>query len=323
MNDPLLSLESSLRELETTLVAVDRVECLLTDYNVESMQGNDLSAVVFFLDTVCGGLPSFEDSATPASDAAIGSTGADTGTGTPTTGAKVKEFAENALAKLKDKLKKLPEEIAKYSQMVMEAMTSSTKGLSNSAKQILDSLEKIEATADKVAGPYSIFTEVRPVASLDGLIKGINSLGSEAQNAYNVVGKLQENAKSNMVLYSYLGTEYKFDGTSKFFDMTVKSEKTEVPGLSKTDVKLVCEKVITLAEAIESAKTKLPKIKDIISSAVNKASTSSNKEGGQAALALGGFYRSVVGGYIKYTIKVSKLVLGLANGSIKVSKDEK
>lgn len=315
-------LESSLKELESTHRVAVSLEHFIRTYNIESMQGVELDMATHYIDSLLDSNRiaiddiSFEEGeATSASTA--GTVTSPTG---QSKGEKVKKFAQDTLKKMQEKLKALPEEIKKYAAIVMDTLTNSSKSLANTAKQILTKLDGLEATRSKITGNYSIFTDTRPQAAVASVTKGIVSLGDHAKSASDVVGKINETTTSQLTLFNYKGVDFKFDGTSKFFDMKVESTKIELNGLSLTDVKLVCENVIKLAEAIERTKERLPKMADLIQTSVQKVSASTDKEGIKASMVLGGFYRSVVGGYIKYTIKISKMALSAANSSIKSEK---
>lgn len=323
MSDPVISLNGLFSEYDTLSRAIDKVDQVLAHYAIESMEGQELDAAIHYLDAILEPAGhSFEaysvESDTPASDAAL----AGTNTTTPTRGERVKKFAETASATMKEKLRKLPEEIKKYATIVMETMTSSTKGLANTAKQLLDQLDNVENTAREVSGNYAIFNDTRPQAALASLRQGVASLGKESEKALEAIGKLRDGASSDLTLLSYKGTEFKFDGTSKFFDSKLDNEKTDIRGLSKADVKLVCERVIQLSEEIESAKTNLPDITAMIQRGVRQTSSAGAKDTAKHTFAMGTFYRQVIGGYIRYTIKVSKLALAYANGSLNATKGD-
>lgn len=306
------SLDNSLREYANLQRSIVSLENFISDYNVESFEGPELDLSIKFVEDVVSRsnieLESFEESSTPASDAALGDTPKES------KGEKLKKFATNAKEKMKEKLKDLPEQIRKYTKILVETLTLSTKGLSNTAKQILDKLDSVDDISGKAKGDYSIFEEVRPHSAIESLIKGFDSLSKETGNAYDVIVKKSDTSKSNLSLYSYKGTEFKFDGTSKFFDNALPKGTVELNKLSKTDVKLVCEKIISLTEAMENASSKMPNIVE----AAKKV------EDPKSGFALAGFHRSIIGGYVKYAIKISKLALKLANSSItkEVKKDD-
>lgn len=311
------SFESSLAELESNCRTILSLESFIHTYSVENMVGADLDMAIHYIDTVLEANGLSDDYSFEAEEAET--TGTVTSPTGQSKGEKVKKFAEGAIRKMKEKLKTLPDEIRKYADLVMETLSGSSKTLSNTAKQILDKLDSVENTQSKITGNYSLFKDVRPQAAVASITRGIVQLGDQGKKALDVVGKITEGASSTLTLYNAKGAEFKFDGTSKFFDTKVESTKVEINGLSKTDVKLVCDNVIKLAESIDSAKEKLPKVGELVKAAVAKAGTTNNSESGKAAMALGSFYRSIVGGYIKYTIKISKLALSAANGSIKMS----
>lgn len=322
------SLDVLLDEYDTLSRAIEHTESFLEFYNVESMTGNELAMAQHYLDTVMApvGLSfvSFEDSSTPASDAAMADQ-ATKGDG-ESRGEKLKKFATKSLDSMKERLKKLPAEIKKYTEILLNAITGSTKGLTNSARQILDQLESAESSTKSVTGKYSIFSDTRPHASIQALAKGISSLSQESEKAVKQIIGDAGGVQSNLKLYNYKGTEFNFDGTSKFFDSKVKNESTDIAALSKSDIKLVCDAIIDVASKIESLKDNLPEmsryIDPIVDSSFKGASVASAagngvKDGSKKAMAVASFYRNVIGGYIKYTIKISKAALGLANGSIK------
>lgn len=333
-HEHLESLENSLLEFDKLSRAIVKTDAFLEFYSVESMEGADLAAAEHYLGVLLEPVGfsfesySFEDSSTPASDAAVANTSVNessSDSNKPSKGEKLKKFAKDSLDKMKNKLKNLPEEIKKYSQLLVDTMTNSTKGLSNSAKQILDKLESSESITGKIKGSYSIFEEVRPQAALGHIGKGLASLKSEADKSVKqIIGT--QGTTSNLKLYNYKGTEFVFDGTSKFFDSKFKTEKSEINALSKTDIKLVCENVIKVSDAVEDLKSSLPDMGKYVDDIVNKNFSSGSglkevgkgmKDGSKTAMSIAGFYRTVIGGYVKYTIKVSKVALACANGSIK------
>lgn len=322
MKSAIESFENSLRELDSTHRAIVSLEGFISTYTIESMEGVELDMAIHYIDNLLesNGIV-IEDQSFENEGATTASSAATTGTTTSPTGQskgeKVKKFAEDTLKKMKEKLKTLPEEIKKYAALVMDTLSNSSKSLSNTANQILSKLDSVEETQNKITGNFQIFTEVRPQAAVESVSKGISSLGDQGKSALDVIGKLSDTASSNLTLYNYKGMEFKFDGTAKFFDMKIESKKVEINGLSKTDVKLVCDKVIALSSSIDRTKERLPNVAGLIETATRRAESSSNKEGIKAAMALGSFYRTVVGGYIKYTIKISKMALSAANGSIK------
>lgn len=324
------NLEELLSEYDTLSRAIEHTESFLEFYTIESMEGADLEMAEHYLENIFSNVGlsfesiSFEDSTTPASDSAV----AESSTSdkpTESKSEKLKNLAKKGLETMKEKLKKLPEEIKKYSELLINTMTNSTKGLSNTAKQLLDKLEGSETVTGKIGGSYSIFSSVRPQSALGHISKGLSSLRSESDKAIKqIIG--DGNITSNLKLYSFSGTEFSFDGTNKFFDNKLKSDKTEISALNKSDIKLVCESVIKLSEDVEALKKSLPDMNKYIDSIVNKNFAAGAgikeagkgiKDGSKTAFALAGFYRSVIGGYIKYTIKVSKIALACANGSIK------
>lgn len=306
------NLESSLREYANLQRSIASLEHFISYYNVESFEGLELDMSIQYVEDVVSRsnieLESFEESSTPASDAALGDAPKES------KGEKLKKFANNAKEKMKEKLKELPEQIKKYMKILSDTLILGSKGLSNSAKQILDKLDNVDQISGKIKGNYSVFEEVRPQSAIDSLIKGVDSLAKEAGNAYNVILKKSDNASSNLTLYSYKGTEFKFDGTSKFFDSKLPKDNVDLNKLSKSDIKLVCEKIISLAEAMDNANDKIPNTVDLIKQI----------DDSKIAFALAGFYRTIIGGYFKYTIKISKMALKLANGSItkEVSKND-
>lgn len=322
-------LEETLDEYDKLSRAIVSTECFLEHYSIETMEGQELSVAEHYLEGVFErvGLSlesySIEDSSTPASDAAVAEQSGTDKDSTSSKGSKLKEMAKKGLDKMKDKLKDLPEQIKKYSELLMSSITGSTKALSNTAKQILDKLEDSEQITGKVSGSYSIFEDTRPHNAISSLSKGIESLSRESDKAVNQIIDSSKTT-SNLKLYNYKGTEFNFDGTSKFFDNKLKISKGDINAISKTDIKLVCEAIISLAESIESLKKNLPdmtKYIDPLSKANFSASEGVTAKGmkgtTKTAFAISGFYRSVIGGYVKYSLKISKTALAFANASIK------
>lgn len=322
-----MELDDRIRQFDSLSRSIVRVESFLEGYSVENMEGATLDMAEHYLDTMLSnsGMSfesiSFEDSSTPASDAAVADSSS-IDTSNPSRAEKLKKFAKDSVDKMKDKLKDLPEQIKKYTKLLLETITGSTAGLSNTAKQILDKLDSAEVITGKISGNYSIFEEARPQAAISSLSKGVASLSSEADKSINSIMGTQ-GATSNLKLYNYKGTEFKFDGTSKFFDTKLKNEKKDVSAANTSDIKQTCENIISLSEAIENLRKNLPNIEGYIDKMVKfngggvSGAAKDMKDGGKKAMAVSSFYRNVIGGYIRYSIKVSKAALGYANASLK------
>lgn len=309
--------EGSLRELESTHRAMVSLESLVQHYNVESMEGPGLDMAIHYINSVLEANDIQVDELSLEEDGGTGTLTNPTG---QSKGEKVKKYTQETIKKLMDRVKKLPAEIKEYAKLVMDTLANSSKALSNTANGILSRLDSVETTQRKITGPFSIFESTRPQMSIEFLIKGLGSMNTQTRSALDVVSKTSPNANSTLTLYNYKGMEFKFDGTARFFDSKLDLKKVEINGLSKADVKLVCEKTLVLADAIEKVRSSLPDMEDLINKVVRRVETTSTKEGAKVALEIGSFYRKVVGGYIKYTIKVSKMAMKAADASIKTSK---
>lgn len=328
MDDLSRSMDECDRNLEVGLA----LESIAESYDFESFESVDFESLGFLINNIVSsrGLSlddiSTEDSVTPASDEASGKTEAPESSKMDKVKSTIKATADKFIEKAKEIAKDIPGYLAKLEEVLL----NSTKALKNSITTIENKLQTGTFDSKKISGKFSVFEKNKPDQTVMVINASAVALSTNIEVIFNDYVKKAKGEVSktdiNLVLKDHLGTEFKYDGTTKFFKPNMSFEKTEMTSLSKTDIEATCRELTKLLATLDGISDKTKKMAntnfDYLVSTV-KSGDANVKGSVKEVMSIASFNRNVIGGYIKYAIKIAQVSLDACNKSIKTKEDVK
>lgn len=321
-------LSRSMDECDRNLAVGLALESIADSYDFESFESVDFKALGLLIDNVVSsrGLSlediSTEDSVTPASDAATGDE--------PSKMDKVKSTIKATAEKFIEKAKEVAKDIPGYLAKLEEVLMNSTKALKDSIITIENKLQNGTFDSKKISGRFGIFEKTNPSQTIAIINAGATALSTNIEVIFNDYLKKAKGETSNteitLVLKDHTGAEFKYDGTTKFFKPNMSFEKKEMTSLSKTDIETTCRELTKLIATLDgiSDKTKKMGNTNFDSLVSNVRSGDANVKGSvKEVMSIASFNRNVIGGYIKYAIKIAQASLDACNKSINTKEDVK
>lgn len=323
-------LSRKIDECNRNLSVAESLESIAESYDFESFESVDFETMGFLINTIVtsNGFQldslSLEESASPASDEATGKVTSKTD--------KIKQTLKDTANKFIDKAKDIAKDIPGYLERLQAVLTNSTSALKNSVIKVENKLQNGELVTGQIEGKYSVFDKQKPNATIDIVIKSTNDLAANIDKIFNDYVKKSKGDKVDtnikLSLKDHTGAEYKCDGTTKFFKPNMSFETKSIGALSKTDIDSTLSGVTKLVAGLDNISAIAKKMSstnfDSLVSNV-KDSDGTVKASVKEVMSISSFNRNVIGGYVKYAIKVAQASLDACNKSIKTKegiKDE-
>lgn len=297
------------------------LESIAESYDFESFEASDFKMLGHLVQTtlMSNGLTldalSMEvDAVTPASDAA---------TGVATKTDNIKAGLKKAAETIMEQAKNIGKTINEYLKRLEQVLLNSTTALKNSVSVIENKLNNQDVGTGKIKGNFSIFDKQKPQLTLALVSTSASVLSKSIKPLFDdYVKKAKGDATQSDIklsLKDHTGAEYKYDGTTKFFKPETKFTATEMTSLTKSDIIATCKAVTDLIAALDDISKQSKQMASVNYDSLI-ASTSSGdakvKASVKEVMSISSFQRNVVGGYVKYAIKVAQASLDACNKSI-------
>lgn len=318
-------------QYQRSLDAVVSLESIASSYDFNSFTPNDFKALEHLIhvtlesnDFSLDVLSMEVDAVTPASDAATDAPAK------PTKADNIKAGLKKAADSIMERAKNIGSEIGEYLKKLEQVLLNSTTTLKNSVTAIENKLNNQDVHTNKIKGNFSIFAKQKPQPTLALVSTSAATLSKSIKPLFDdYVKKAKGDATQSeikLTLKDHTGAEYKYDGTTKFFKPDLKFTPVEINSLTKPEIIATCKAVTDLVVALDDISKQSKQMASVNYDSL-VATTSSGEAKVKASIkevmSISSFQRNIIGGYVKYAIKVAQTSLDACNKSIVKKGDTK